>query len=129
MLWDLIQQAQISQAKWEAQNANSTAVDVQVENRLVKGRIEKLEETVDRISLAAMAVAEIVRDRLGVTQDEIEAKVQEIDLRDGKLDGRLREPTNDCTHCHHINAPHRRKCLYCGEPLPAGSGLFSPPAS
>ena len=128
MFWDLIQQAQIGQAQWEAQNAKSAAADVQAENRFFKARIQKLEETVERVSLAAMAVAEILRDRLGVTQNEIEAKVQEIDLRDGKLDGRLRVPSDDCVHCGQTNSPHRRNCLYCGESLPVVSGLFVSPS-
>ena len=129
MLWDLIQQSQIGHAESVAENAKSTAADALQESRLLKNRIQQLEETVERLSLAAIAVAEILRDRLGVTEAEIEAKVQEIDLRDGKLDGRLRAPTNDCESCHHTNSPNRSKCLYCGAALPSSSGLFPSPPS
>jgi|GEM_PF-330613 len=127
MFWELMQQAQISRAHSAALNARSVAASAQEENRYLKIRIEHLEETVERLSLMCMAVAEIVRDRVGVSQQEIEAKVQEIDLRDGKLDGRLRSATCDCTHCRHTNAPHRRNRLYCGETLPATSTLFPAP--
>ncbi len=129
MFWELIQQAKIGHAKLVADNAKSTAVDALQENRFLKQRVQYLDETVERLSLAAMAVAEILCDRLGVTKDEIEAKVQEIDLRDGKLDGRLRAPANNCERCSHTNSPNRRKCLYCGEPLPSNSGLFVLPSN
>ena len=125
MFWDLIQRVRVDHVHGIALNANSTAMDAQTETRFLKGRIEKLEETVERLTLATMAAAEILRDHFGVAQSAIETKVQEIDLRDGKLDGRLRVPPNDCSQCHHTNAPHRHKCLYCGEPLPTGSGLFA----
>jgi hypothetical protein len=128
MLWDLIQQAQISDAKWKAQDAKSAAANAQQTMRHLQSQLHTLEERFERLSLASMAVAEILFDRLSVTQAEIETKVQEIDLRDGKLDGRLRPATNDCSHCRHLNAAHRRKCLYCGESLATDSGLFPSPA-
>ncbi len=123
MIWDLIQQSQIGHAKAVADDAKSTAAENQRETRLLDGRVEKLVETVDRLSLACMALAEILRERLDITEADIEAKVQEIDLRDGKLDGRLRASTNDCPQCHHTNSSNRRKCLYCGETLPYNSGI------
>lgn len=119
MLWDLIQQAQIGEAKSDAMEAQQTS-------RLLQIRVQSLEENFERLSLASMAISEILCDRLGITHAEIEARVQEIDLRDGKLDGRLRPATNDCPQCHHTNVAHRRKCLYCGETLAPGSGLSTP---
>jgi hypothetical protein len=38
-----------------------------------------LEQQCERLNLAAMAMAEILRDRLGVSEKEIEAKLTEID--------------------------------------------------
>jgi len=124
MLWDLIQQGQICRAEWTAQDANATAKDSHAETRLLKAQVLALEQTVERTALAAMALAEILRDHMGVTEAEIEAKVQEIDLRDGRLDGKFRAQIQACQHCHRPNAAHRHACLYCGKQLSGRSLLF-----
>lgn len=129
MFWEFMQQHQISQANWTAQDARHAADGAQTEARYLKDRIQDLERTVERLSLATLALAEILRDRVNVTEAEIDAKIQEIDLRDGKLDGRLRGSGQDCPQCHRPNASRRRACLYCGESLPGDSYLFAPPAS
>ncbi|HWL08881.1 MAG TPA: hypothetical protein VNQ76_10770 [Planctomicrobium sp.] len=126
MLWNLIQQAQIERARATSQNAKSTARDAQSEIRFLKDRVHDLELSLDRLSLATMAIAEILRDRSHITEEEIEAKIEEIDLRDGKLDGRLREPVTTCTSCDRTNPARRSQCLYCGESLPVRSTIFSP---
>jgi len=36
-----------------------------------------------------MAMAELLRDRSGISEEVIEAKIREIDLRDGQPDGKL----------------------------------------
>lgn len=130
MLWDFIQQGQIGRATWAAQDAKATAKDSQAEIRQLKLHVVAIEQTVERTALAAMALAEIMRDRLGVSEAEIEAKVQEIDLRDGRLDGKLRAQNQNCQHCHRPNAAHRIACLYCGLQLSGASTLFPlPPES
>lgn len=118
MFWDLIQQCQIGQANSAASDAKFAAEDARNEMHTLKTQVQQLHETIERLSLATMAMAEILGDRLGVTSDEIQAKVQEIDLRDGKLDGRLRPRSEVCEKCGHSNVAHRRACLYCGEPIP-----------
>lgn len=127
MLWDFIQQGQIGRVAWAAQDANATAKDSLAEARLLKVHLQTLEQTVERTALAAMAIAEILRDRLGITEAELETKIQEIDLRDGRLDGKLRTQIQACQHCQRPNAAHRRACLYCGQQLACASPLFPLP--
>ncbi|WP_397568828.1 hypothetical protein [Schlesneria sp. T3-172] len=128
MLWDLIQQSQISQAKFQSQHAEAAAADAHAEIRLLKIRLQKLEEAFDRLTMSTMAIAEILCEQGQLTEEEVEAKIEEIDLRDGTLDGRLRQPApvSQCAKCRHANSARRSKCLYCGEPLPARSTVFPP---
>lgn len=112
-----LHQSYVAQGQSISHDAKSTALKAQSETRHLKNRIQILEETVDRLCLATIALGEIVQGRLNVSQAEIDAKIQEIDLRDGTLDGRFRSNRSECTKCHHANSGNRRKCLYCGESL------------
>lgn len=114
----------VEQAQWNADVAKSLAKETQLDTKSLQTRIRVLEQQCERLTLSAMAMAEILRDRLGVTEYEIEAKVTEIDLRDGKRDGQFRPPSGPCPNCRRENAPTRRNCLYCGEELSASSILF-----
>ena len=94
-----------------AQKARRDTRDLEEEVRL-------LEQQVGRLALASLAMAEILRDHLGVSSELIEAKIHEIDLRDGKLDGTFRLSPKHCTDCGRISGPSSVTCLYCGATLP-----------
>jgi hypothetical protein len=109
-------QASVAVAEHAARNAPATVDSL-------KRRIQRLEYQVERLTLGCMALAELLRDRLDVPLAVIDAKVEEIDLRDGKRDGKLSQPAPPCPNCHRINSPQRVACLYCGKPLP-DEGIF-----
>ena len=45
--------------------------------------------TIDTLALSCAAMWELLSEKLGVTEQELLAKIEEIDLRDGKLDGKI----------------------------------------
>ena len=126
MLWELFQSSRIEQAKWKADDARFSAQEAQLDTKHLQSRLRVLEQQCERLTLAAMAMAEILRDRTGVTEHEIEAKIKEIDLRDGRLDGQFSPKPNlePCQKCGQTNAASRRHCLYCGAALTPSSVLF-----
>jgi hypothetical protein len=124
MFWDLYQSWQIAETSTTASIAERTARDARTNVDGLQRRVKRLEVQVERLTLGSMALAELLRDRLGVPQAEIDAKVQEIDLRDGSLDGKLTREPPVCPGCHRTNSAQRRMCLYCGKPLPAGTNLL-----
>ena len=73
---------------------------------------EDLAERVDQLALATQALWELAAERLHISDAELTAKIEEVDLRDGKADGRIRAGLA-CTAC---NRRHRH-CLYCGADL------------
>lgn len=127
MLWELFQQTRIAQAAWAADDAKSLANRAENETRRFEHRLQMLEQQNERLSLAVMALAEVLAEQRGITEDMIEAKMREIDLRDGKLDGKLRRPAKLCAACQRPSSPHRSNCLYCGAALPEDSVLFANP--
>jgi hypothetical protein len=65
-------------------NLNSSNPGTELEVRL-----KTLEQLVDKLTLTNYALWEIVAKEHGYDDDKLVAKVAEIDLRDGRLDGRL----------------------------------------
>ncbi len=124
MLWELFQMSRIEQSNWNAADAKHSAREAQGDARQLQQTVRVLEQQCERLTLAAMAMAEILRDRLGVTEPEIEAKLVEIDQRDGRLDGRFRSSNTLCPQCQRPNGFNRRHCLYCGTELATESFLF-----
>jgi hypothetical protein len=129
MFWELYQQGRIREASANADAARSAARTNETDVRDLRSTVQRLERQVERLTLASLALAEILRDRLGVKQEEIEAQVRDIDVRDGKLDGRLNQPVQvkRCEACTRVNGPQRLTCLYCGKGLPQESILFPSP--
>jgi hypothetical protein len=79
-------------------------------------RLEALQEQLDRQLLASAAMWEIIRERLNLTDEDLNAAIQRVDLRDGQLDGRMTAPPKVCATCGRTFAVKRATCLYCGGP-------------
>ena len=94
------------------------------DSRDLAQEVRVLEQQVGRLALASVAMAEVLREHLGISGDVIEAKIREIDLRDGKLDGTFRLPAKTCTECGRVSGPMSASCLYCGAPLQKESFLI-----
>jgi len=77
----------------------------------------------ERMALVMRAMWELLVERIGVTEDDLIRKVEEIDRRDGVVDGRLGQTTIACPNCKRVNIRNRELCLYCNSPLPVGSAL------
>jgi hypothetical protein len=110
-LWDLHQQFRINQAQDRAERGHSEA-------KSVGQRMEMLEDRVDTLTLVNMALWSLMQDRLGLTEDELAARVQRIDLRDGRADGKVAPSVGTCSACKRTMSARHRHCMYCGEPAP-----------
>ena len=88
---------------------------------------DDLRTRVDRLHLATTAMWELLCERTGLDEDDLLAKIQEIDLRDGKRDGRIDTRASaspvECPECTRTNNARRTACLYCGVELPPTSPL------
>ncbi len=106
-LWDLHQEKGISEAKSDASSAKD---EVSRHN----DRVRELEFSLHRMALASQAMWELLRTRLGVTEEELLATMKEIDLRDGKLDGRMSAQVTKCPQCQRTVGNRHARCIYCG---------------
>ena len=75
---------------------------------------DDLRRQLDRLQLICEAMWTIVKERTGVDDAELARLVEEIDLRDGKLDGRAAPAAQACARCRRVVSVRTGVCLYCG---------------
>ena len=46
---------------------------------------------------------------------ELIERIKEIDLSDGKMDGKARRSVMECPHCNRTISMRYQRCIYCGE--------------
>ncbi|MGV3629316.1 MAG: hypothetical protein ACO1PN_16685 [Betaproteobacteria bacterium] len=116
-LWDVYQQGQInsaaSNAEFAKRDAESTAARLHSESL-------RLEAKIDALALVCQALWEIVREKTDLTENDIEQKMTEIDLRDGREDGRIAGVMKKCPACNRPSHSSQSICIYCGASLEEG---------
>ena len=118
MLWDLIQQRQIGQARQSAAEASSSADRTRAE-------VTELEKLVESLTLTCQAMWELLRKQGDLTDEMLMKKMEEVDLRDGQRDGRIGVQPSQCSACSRPNNPRHQSCVYCGKPLPPPKHVFA----
>ena len=77
--------------------------------------VTELRWQVNKLTLINMAMFELLQQRFGVTEEELVAKMTEIDMRDGHVDGHA--PASGpvaCEACGKTYSKRHNHCLYCG---------------
>lgn len=111
MFIDIYQQGQIGaaqEAAAEAQNRAQTAQELFLQ----------MEKRVNHLALHCQAMWELLRERAEFSEDQLVAKVLEVDLRDGRNDGRISMQITDCPSCGRKTNSKRTSCVICGVELP-----------
>jgi hypothetical protein len=117
MLWDLLQQRQIGQARTAATQAENAA-------GRVGNDVVELQRIVESLALTCQAMWELVREQTSITDEMLLERMQEVDLRDGRRDGKLGSGTSTCPGCSRVNKARREVCVYCGRALPPPQHVF-----
>ena len=118
-IWDIVQQVQIQNLKARQVSAESSAESAESGARL---RQERADARIERLVLVTEAMWELLSSRFGLTVADLAAQVREIDLRDGRADGRLglqAEATPvRCPSCQAVVPAGRTTCQFCGADVP-----------
>jgi hypothetical protein len=115
VFWNLRQQQQIGAATTNASLAADTA-------RANDVSVADLTRRFDRLALVTQALAELLTERAHVSEADVLAKIDEIDMRDGVRDGRA-TGARTCPKCHRPCPGQHQTCLYCGAPLGSANPL------
>jgi hypothetical protein len=79
-----------------------------------RSEVQVLRVAIDKLILVNVALWEIIAESQGLTEEDLLNKVNEIDLRDGVLDGKIRPPVRKCASCGRMLQQGHEKCIYCG---------------
>ncbi|NLX06811.1 MAG: hypothetical protein GXY33_16870 [Phycisphaerae bacterium] len=109
---------------WDAERSEISSDAARSKANRAAEHVRQLEERVDHLTLIAMAMWSLLREKTGLTDEELAQRVQDIDLQDGTLDGRVRKTDIvRCRHCDRPMSPRHIRCLYCGT-LRSADGAF-----
>lgn len=95
-------------AREEAADAKRAARHAQSDASELDGRLE-------RLAMTCEALWTILRDKLGVTDEELLDRITQLDLSDGKLDGKVKRTAVSCPKCGRTIARRFPTCMYCGQ--------------
>lgn len=109
LFWEIPIYAATASAERKATSSEHQAQKASREVRQLEARVEKL-------TMVAAAMWTLLKKQNPHLEDAHLAKaVEEIDLTDGRLDGRVRHDMRDCPSCHRPIAPRHERCIYCGQ--------------
>ena len=105
------QMARAQRAQSAGERAARTATDVRAQNETIQADIE-------RLFMITESLWTILKEKHGYTDDNLTEMMQDIDLRDGKLDGKVAKEQNPtCPKCERTLIGKHSICLYCGTPV------------
>lgn len=107
MFIDHTQNQRISEASAVADQAKS-------KSERQAQQIDVLRRQIDRMALANQAIWELLRELHGIRDEDMLQRMEQIDLRDGKLDGKLGAQVLNCAGCGRKTNSTRRHCVFCG---------------
>lgn len=110
-LIDLYQHGRINEARNKAERAKEVA-------QQVRWDLDDLKRKADALTITCQALWEILRTQTAMSDNEILLKMEEIDARDGRLDGKISTTLTACPSCNRKSNSNRKVCLYCGADLP-----------
>jgi hypothetical protein len=94
------------EARSAAAKARETAVDV-----------ESMNYQIEKLLMITEALWNILKEKHSLTDEELINRVQDIDLQDGKLDGKVaKQVPSPCPKCGRRMGRNRVVCFYCGTP-------------
>ena len=79
---------------------------------------DRLTARCNRLAMVCEAMWTLLRDNMKITDDQLLDRINEIDLTDGRLDGKVaHEHAIECPMCHREVSRKFANCLCCGSPL------------
>ena len=117
-IWDLFQQSQISGLS-ESQRSKARHDSYQDSKISMAGHdMRDLVQRHEQLKLVTMAMWTLLKEHSGLTENDLRKYIEQVDLMDGKLDGRINTKGQcKCSGCQRTLLTTALACPYCGTPL------------
>lgn len=113
LIWDVWQQHRIGELEHKAQASGLQVADAQE-------RARAAEQNVDRLMLTSAAMWSLVKQRTGLTDQDLILRVRQME--GDQAEGR--GPAVKCAKCGRTVPARKAKCMYCGAERSGGAGAF-----
>ncbi len=77
-------------------------------------RVAQLEARLDWTLMVCEAMWSLLKEHLQLTDDRLIERITELDMADGKLDGKKARPPATCGTCSRTVSQRFPRCIYCG---------------
>ena len=83
-----------------------------------RSRVEHLQLDVEKLLMITEVLWTVLKEKHGYSDEDLISRIHEIDMRDGKLDGKVaKQGPLLCPKCNRTLIGKRPICLYCGMPI------------
>jgi hypothetical protein len=116
LIWDVFQHGQIKDLKGKNEISSARHEMHDVKSLDFSKRLRELEQRHEQLKLITLSLWSLLRDHSGLIESDLRKYIQDIDLLDGRQDGKIamkREKIN-CPECKRIYLTTALVCPYCG---------------
>ena len=85
-----------------------------LEAQRIARHAESFNRRLDGLALVCVAMWSLLKDKTGLTEEDLLERVRQIDLADGQQDGAARRNVAKCPQCGRSMSSRHKRCLYCG---------------
>jgi hypothetical protein len=106
-----------SVAAIQASDSLATEVAQQAVSRgeEAKYNVQMVRMDIERLLMITEALWDMVKEHHNLTDEELIRRIQDIDMKDGMLDGKVaKQPPSLCPNCQRPVRRNRTVCIYCG---------------
>jgi len=82
---------------------------------VLKYKIRLLEANIAKTLLLCETMWEFISREHNLTEDDLHNMINEVDMRDGVLDGKNQRKASECPGCGRMVSARHPACMYCGQ--------------
>lgn len=106
-MWDIFQEIRLNNQSARQDDSDSSL-------RRTSLDLDDLARQVRKMALVNQALYELLKERTGISDEDLRRKISEIDLRDGAADGKLDASPLRCPKCQSAVTVGALSCQTCG---------------
>ena len=116
LIWNLFQDSDIQRLRAEAERRGEQSSALQETAGSTEARLLELERRHEQLKLVTLALWRLLKDKIELSDGELEKYVASTDLLDGAADGKvdLSRELIKCRQCDHLHLNTAVVCPFCG---------------